>query len=84
MTIPRKGSAGGLRLIVKLRYLNDWSPGRRANAARYDELFAGETLALPIYREQSDERIYYVADIVKEFLARWSFRTQLGIDPYGR
>ena len=28
-------------LIVKLRHLDDWSAKRRANAARYNELFAG-------------------------------------------
>ena len=129
-------------LIVKLRHLDDWSAGRRANAARYDELFAdveevvtptirdgnvtiynqyvirvprrdelqaflkeqgigtaiyyplslheqecfsplgysrgdfpeseraaGETIALPIYPELTDEQILHVASKVKEFLA---------------
>jgi len=28
-------------LLVKLAHLDDWSAGRRANAARYNELFAG-------------------------------------------
>ncbi len=39
-------------LLVKLRKLEDWSAGRRANAARYDELFAGfEPVVTPVIRE---------------------------------
>lgn len=39
-------------LIVKLKYLDGWSAKRRANAARYDELFADfEAVATPTIRE---------------------------------
>jgi len=38
-------------LIVKLRHLDDWSAGRRANAARYDELFADcDAVRTPVIR----------------------------------
>ncbi len=36
-------------LLIKLRHLEEWSAGRRANAARYDGLFAGfEPVRTPI------------------------------------
>lgn len=39
-------------LVVKLRHLEGWSEKRRANAARYDELFAGfEPVVCPVVRE---------------------------------
>lgn len=39
-------------LAVKLRHLEGWSEKRRANAARYDELFAGfEPVVRPVVRE---------------------------------
>ena len=39
-------------LLVKLRHLDDWSARRRANAARYYELFAGfEPVTTPVVRE---------------------------------
>jgi len=42
-------------LIVKLRHLDEWSAGRRANAARYDELFAGfEPVVTPTIREYNE------------------------------
>ncbi len=39
-------------LIVKLRHLDEWSAGRRANAAKYDELFADfEPVTTPTIRD---------------------------------
>jgi dTDP-4-amino-4,6-dideoxygalactose transaminase len=39
-------------LLVKLRHLDDWSAGRRANAARYDEFFADfEPVVTPVIRD---------------------------------
>ena len=41
-------------LLVKLRHLDDWSAGRRANAARYEELFADfEPVVTPTIRDQN-------------------------------
>ena len=41
-------------LIVKLRHLDDWSAKRRANAARYDELFAhAEKVVTPTIRDDN-------------------------------
>ena len=41
-------------LLVKLKYLDEWSTGRRANAARYDELFAGcEKIVTPAIRDDN-------------------------------
>ena len=37
-------------LLVKLQYLDSWSEGRRRNAARYDQLFAGSEI-VPPYRD---------------------------------
>lgn len=42
-------------LIVKLKHLDGWSAKRRANAARYDELFADcEAVATPVVREHNE------------------------------
>jgi len=42
-------------LIVKIRYLDEWSSRRRANAARYDELFADfEPVVTPTVREYNE------------------------------
>ena len=40
-------------LLVKLRYLDDWTAARQRNAARYDELLAGagDAVRTPIVRE---------------------------------
>ena len=41
-------------LIVKLKYLDQWSAKRRENAARYDELFAGfEPVTRPVIRDRN-------------------------------
>ena len=41
-------------LLVKLKYLDDWSAKRRRNAARYDELFADfEPVVTPKVREHN-------------------------------
>ena len=41
-------------LLVKLKYLDKWSTGRRANAARYDELFAGcDEIVTPAIRDDN-------------------------------
>jgi len=41
-------------LIVKLKYLDEWSDKRRLNAARYDELFAGcDAIVTPVVREEN-------------------------------
>jgi len=41
-------------LLVKLKHLEDWSAGRRANAAQYDALFADcDEIATPIIREEN-------------------------------
>ncbi|MGI8959165.1 MAG: DegT/DnrJ/EryC1/StrS family aminotransferase [Bryobacteraceae bacterium] len=37
-------------LLVKLRYLNSWSEGRRRNASIYDRLFAGTPVGTPYIR----------------------------------
>jgi dTDP-4-amino-4,6-dideoxygalactose transaminase len=40
-------------LAVKLKHLEDWHAGRRANAARYDQLLAGSPVQTPVavYRD---------------------------------
>jgi dTDP-4-amino-4,6-dideoxygalactose transaminase len=41
-------------LLVKLPHLEDWSAGRRANAAQYNELFAEcDAITTPIIREEN-------------------------------
>ena len=41
-------------LAVKLKHLESWHAGRRANAARYDQLFAGTPVQTPVavYRDR--------------------------------
>jgi dTDP-4-amino-4,6-dideoxygalactose transaminase len=42
-------------LIVKLKYLDEWSARRRANAKKYDALFAGFTkVVTPVVREYNE------------------------------
>ncbi|MFP4054281.1 MAG: DegT/DnrJ/EryC1/StrS family aminotransferase [Phycisphaerae bacterium] len=42
-------------LLVKLKYLESWHEGRRANAARYDELFSKcDAIVTPTIREYND------------------------------
>ena len=71
-------------LIVKLRHLDDWSAGRRANAARYNELFADlEAVKTPVISPDC-ETIYnqYVIrvpkrDELKNFLKEQSIGTEI-------
>jgi len=58
-------------LLVKLRYLDDWSAKRRANAARYDELFADvEEVITPTIRE-------YNVSIYNQYVIRVPRRDEL-------
>ncbi|UCD16580.1 MAG: DegT/DnrJ/EryC1/StrS family aminotransferase [Candidatus Zixiibacteriota bacterium] len=38
-------------LNVKIDYLHDWTEGRRANAARYDEAFTGTEIKTPVVKD---------------------------------
>ncbi len=58
-------------LIVKLRHLDDWSAGRRANAARYNELFADfEPVVTPAVRD-------YNVSIYNQYVIRVPRRDEL-------
>ena len=58
-------------LIVKLRHLDDWSAKRRANAARYNELFAGlDGVVTPIVRN-------YNVSIFNQYVIRVPRRDEL-------
>jgi len=58
-------------LIVKLRHLEDWSAGRRANAAKYDKLFAGfEPVLTPTVRD-------YNVSIYNQYVIRVPKRDEL-------
>jgi len=58
-------------LIVKLRYLDDWSERRRANARRYDELFADfEPVVTPVVRD-------YNVSIYNQYVVRVPRRDEL-------
>jgi len=58
-------------LIVKLRHLDDWSAGRRANAARYNELFADfEPVVTPAVRD-------YNLSIYNQYVIRVPRRDEL-------
>jgi dTDP-4-amino-4,6-dideoxygalactose transaminase len=45
-------------LRVKLRYLDGWTAGRQANAARYRELLAGSAVRLPAVAPHTTRHIY--------------------------
>jgi len=58
-------------LIVKLRHLDEWSAKRRANAARYDELFADfEPVTTPVVRD-------YNVSIFNQYVIRVPRRDEL-------
>lgn len=58
-------------LLVKLRYLDDWSAKRRANAARYNELFVDvEEVITPTIRE-------YNVSIYNQYVIRVPRRDEL-------
>ncbi|MGD8451003.1 MAG: DegT/DnrJ/EryC1/StrS family aminotransferase [Phycisphaerae bacterium] len=57
-------------LRVKLPHLNDWSEGRRRNAARYDELLAGAGVTLPVIRD-------YNTTIYNQYVIRSPYRDEL-------
>ena len=58
-------------LIVKLRHLDDWSAKRRANAARYGELFADfEPVKMPVIRN-------YNVSIFNQYVLRVPKRDEL-------
>ncbi len=58
-------------LIVKLRHLDDWSAARRANAAKYDELFADfEPVTTPVIRD-------YNVTIYNQYVIRVPKRDEL-------
>jgi len=58
-------------LIVKLKYLEEWSKKRRRNAARYDELFAGfEPVTTPVIRD-------YNVSIFNQYVIRVPRRNEL-------
>jgi len=45
-------------LLVKLRYLNEFTEHRRRNAARYDELLAGSAVATP-HVDEHNKAVYH-------------------------
>ncbi len=49
----------GAVLRVKLRYIEEWTEGRRAAAANYDRFFAGSGLATP-YSSADFRHVYHV------------------------
>ena len=58
-------------LIVKLKYLDAWSVKRRANAARYDELFADcDAVATPVIRDDN-------VSIINQYVLRVANRDDL-------
>ena len=58
-------------LLVKLKHLDDWSARRRANAARYDELFANiDEVVTPIIRDCN-------VSIYNQYVIRMSQRDDL-------
>jgi dTDP-4-amino-4,6-dideoxygalactose transaminase len=60
----------GAVLRVKLRYLEDWTEGRRRAAARYDELLAEAGVRTPIARPFA-RHVYHVYAVRCRNRARW-------------
>jgi len=67
-------------LIVKLKYLNSWSEGRRKNAAKYNELLSGIKQIVTPFIEKHNVSIFnqYVIRIPKRDELR-KFLTEKGI-----
>jgi dTDP-4-amino-4,6-dideoxygalactose transaminase len=58
-------------LLVKFKYLEEWSEARRANAARYDELLAGlSDVRCPVVRPEN-------VSIFNQYVIRTSRRDAL-------
>ena len=71
-------------LLVKFKYLDVWSAKRRANAARYDELFAGfDPVVTPAVREHNVSifNLYLIRvprrDALRAFLAEHGIATAI-------
>jgi dTDP-4-amino-4,6-dideoxygalactose transaminase len=60
----------GAVLRVKLRYLEDWTEGRRRAAARYDELLAEAGVCTPVARPFA-RHVYHVYAVRCRNRARW-------------
>jgi dTDP-4-amino-4,6-dideoxygalactose transaminase len=60
----------GAVLRVKLKYLEDWTEGRRRAAARYDELLAETGVRLPVTRPFA-RHVYHVYAVLCRNRARW-------------
>ena len=70
-------------LLVKLKYLNQWTAKRRGNASRYDQLFKDLEIAIPL-EQQDHHHIYnqYVIrlkerDRLKQYLTEHHIATEI-------
>lgn len=60
----------GAVLRVKLRYLEDWTEGRRSAAARYDEMLSGSGIATPEAKDYA-RHVYHVYAIRTAEREKW-------------
>jgi dTDP-4-amino-4,6-dideoxygalactose transaminase len=60
----------GAVLRVKLKYLEKWTEGRRAAAARYEQMFAGSGLATPFAASHS-RHVYHIYAVRTNERAKW-------------